>query len=461
MFSDLPKDRKLHIHFVGIGGISMSGIAHVLLKKGYQISGSDTTLSKITDKLVKEGAVVYKGHNQRHVTTPDLIVHTSAVDENNPELLAAKEKDIKIVDRASFLGKLMKEFKYSVSVAGAHGKTTTTSMVSLLLFNAGMDPTVLIGGELDKIGGNVRTGGSSYFVTEACEYKENFLKFHPYIAVILNIDVDHLDYFKDFEHIKSAFIRFAQLVPDYGWTVLYTGDSNLMNMKHSLSCNVITFGLEEDADIRGDNLSFDDRGYPSFDLIHKNRNLGKINLNIPGSHNVLNALATCAVASIFDIEFNVLKKTLVEFSGTHRRFEIKGEYKGATIVDDYAHHPAEIKATLEAASKYPHNNIWCVFQPHTYTRTKFLLKEFSQSFYKADKVIIADIYAAREKDTGEIHSTDLVKEINKTGQDVLYLSEFEDIALYLSQNIKDGDLVLTVGAGNVYRVGEILLEGDF
>jgi len=461
MILDLPGDKKLHIHFVGIGGISMSGIAHILLKRGHKVSGSDTALSKITDRLAKEGADVFKGHSKEHIKAPDLVVYTSAINENNPELVAAKEKGIKIVDRASLLGTLMKEFKYSVAVAGAHGKTTTTSMISLLFYNAGVDPTILIGGELEQIGGNVRTGKSSFLITEACEYKENFLKFYPYIAIILNVDADHLDYFKDMNHIKSAYARFAQLVPDNGWTVLNKEDPNLMKIKSQLSCNVATYGQEEGADTRADNLTFNNRGYPSFDLIYQNNNFGKINLNIPGRHNVQNALAACTVGFIFNIKFDVIKDSLEKFTGTRRRFEIKGKFNGATIIDDYAHHPAEIRATLEAADKYPHNNIWCIFQPHTYTRTKFLLKDFSQSFNNAHRVIITDIYAAREKDTGEIHSTDLVKEINKKGQDALYISNFKDIAHYLSKNIKDGDLVLTVGAGNVFRVGEMLLEGNF
>ncbi len=460
MFLDLPQDRKPHIHFVGIGGISMSGIAHILLKKGYKVTGSDTSLSKITERLVAEGAHVYKGHSRDHITSPDLVVYTSAVGENNPELLSAREKGINTVDRAFLLGKLMEEFKYSVAVAGAHGKTTTTSMISLILYNAGLDPTILIGGELDQVGGNVRTGSSPYFITEACEYKENFLKFHPYIAIILNIDADHLDYYKNMAHIKSAFTRFARLVPGNGWVILYKGDPRLMEIKSLLACNVITYGTGGDADLKADNLTFDDRGYPGFDLIYRNHHMGRINLKIPGEHNVLNALAACAAAIIFDIDFDVIKKTFDGFTGTHRRFEIKGNFRGATIIDDYAHHPAEIRATLKAAGKYPHNRIWCVFQPHTYTRTKFLLKDFSHSFNQADKIIVTDIYAAREKNTGDIHSTDLVNEINRKGKDAVYIPAFEDIVLYLSRNLREGDLVLTVGAGNIYRIGEMLVEGD-
>ncbi|MBA1334641.1 MAG: UDP-N-acetylmuramate--L-alanine ligase [Firmicutes bacterium] len=461
MLLDLIDNRKLYIHFVGIGGISMSGIAHILLQRGCKVSGSDNNLSNITEKLEKEGATVYKGHSKEHISNPDFIVYTSAVSDDNPELVAAREKGIPVVDRATILGKLMEEYEYSIAVAGAHGKTTTTSMISLIFNNAKLDPTLLIGGELEQIGGNVRTGRSPFLVTEACEYKENFLKFRPYAEVILNIDADHLDYFKNLEHIKAAFSNFARLVPKHGWLVLFHEDPNLLDISHTLSCNVITYGFEEGAQVRAENISFDNRGCPSFELVYRGKNLGRIGLTIPGRHNILNALAAASVSLIFDIDFNTIKDTLGMFTGTHRRFEIKGNYEGAIIVDDYAHHPAEIRATLEAASNYPHNKMWCVFQPHTYTRTKFLLDDFAESFYQADKIIVADIYAAREKDTGEIHSTNLVNEIKSKGKDAVYIPDFTGIVRYLADNITEGDLVLTVGAGNIYQVGEMLLSRNF
>jgi len=461
MLLDLIEGKKLYIHFVGIGGISMSGIAHILLKRGHRISGSDRSVSTITDKLKAQGVEFFHGHSREHIKNPDLVVYTSAVDVYNPELEAAREKGIKTIDRASMLGLLMKQFEYSIAIAGAHGKTTTTSMVSLITENAGLDPTLLIGGELDQIGGNVKVGQNRYLVTEACEYKENFLKFHPYIAVILNIDQDHLDYFKDLNHIKSAFAKFAGLIPDNGWVVAFHDDPVLTEIVSGLSCNVISYGLTDEAQVFAKNITFDNSGCPAFELYSKNAYLETIKLAIPGQHNVLNALAAISIALILGIDINTVKTTLAVFTGTHRRFEIKGKYNGATVIDDYAHHPAEIRATLEAAENFPHNRIWCVFQPHTYTRTKFLFEDFARSFNNADRVIVTDIYAAREKDTGEIHSTHLVKEMSNRGKDVIYLAGFEDIARHLSENLQDGDLLLTVGAGNVYKIGEILLEGNF
>ncbi|MGI6703940.1 MAG: UDP-N-acetylmuramate--L-alanine ligase [Clostridia bacterium] len=458
MVIDLSKDTKLHIHFIGIGGISMSGIAHILLEQGHSISGSDRNASPITEKLKAKGAEVYVGHSREYVKDPDLVVYTSAVDQSNPELQAAREKGIETIDRASMLGLLMKEYRYNVAVAGAHGKTTATSMVSLIMENAGLDPTLLIGGELDKIGGNVKVGSSPYLVTEACEYRENFLKFLPYIAVILNVDQDHLDYFRDFAHIKTAFERFANLVPDHGWVVAYQGDSALMDIVKGLSCNVITYGLDGDAQVAATNMTFDTNGRSAFDLYIERDFIDRIWLALPGEHNVLNALAAISVSRILKIDIDTVKATLGTFTGTHRRFEIKGRLKGSMVVDDYAHHPAEIRATLAAAQNFPHNQIWCVFQPHTYTRTKFLLYEFADSFKGADRIIITDIYAAREKDTGEIHSTHLVEAIKANDQNAIYIPGFEDVVRHLSENLQAGDLVLTVGAGDVYKIGEMLLE---
>ena len=459
MVFDLSKDTKLHIHFVGIGGISMSGIARILMERGHRVSGSDRNTSPITEKLKANGADIYEVHSRDHIKDPDLVVYTSAVDQSNPELEAARKKGIETIDRAAMLGLLMREYRYNVAVAGAHGKTTATSMVSLIMENAGLDPTLLIGGELDQIDGNVKVGKSPYLVTEACEYKENFLRFLPYIAVILNIDRDHLDYFRDFEHIRSAFKGFAGLVPSHGWVVAYQGDPVLMDIAASLSCNVITYGLNGGAQIAAKNMTFDVNGCATFDLYYEGNFIDGIRLAIPGEHNVLNALAAISVSRILEIDIDTVKTTLSAFTGTHRRFEIKGHLNGSMVVDDYAHHPAEIRATLAAAQNFPHNRIWCVFQPHTYTRTKFLLEDFARSFEGADRVIVTDIYAARERDTGEIHSTHLVEAIKTNGQNAVYIQGFEDAVRHISEDLQAGDLVLTVGAGDVYKVGEMLLKG--
>lgn len=436
----------------------MSGIAHIFLSSGHNVSGSDKTPSPITAKLRALGADIYDGHDSSNIKNPDLVVYTSAVDRDNPELKAARDKGIKTMDRATVLGLIMKNYKYNVAVAGAHGKTTATSMISLIVENAGLDPTLLIGGELDSIGGNVKVGKGPYLITEACEYRDNFLKFFPYIAVILNIDQDHPDFFRDFNHIKSTFERFAGLVPDHGWVVACHDDKALMEIVPRLSCNVITYGLTKDARINADNIAYDNRGCASFDLYFDGDFVDNINLSVPGEHNVLNGLSAIAVSHIFGIDIEVIKATLQSFSGTHRRFELKGYLKGCAVVDDYAHHPAEIRATLTAAQNFPHRRIRCVFQPHTYTRTKFLLKDFAKSFSGADEVIITDIYAAREKDTGDIHSTDLTEAIKCYNQRTVYMPDFVSIAEYLYGSLQSGDLLLTMGAGDVYKVAEMLLK---
>lgn len=454
---DFTHDIK-HIHFIGIGGISMSAIAEVLLNLGYTITGSDMNHSKIIDKLKKKGMLIKIGHHENNINDCDLIVYTAAIDWNNPELAKARSLNIPMVDRATMLGLLMKKFENSIAVSGTHGKTTTTSMISLVLEYAFFNPTIMVGGELDEIGGNVKIGGNEYFVTEACEYVESFLKFFPTMGVILNIDEDHLDYFKDINHIIMSFTKFAQLIPREGYLIGFNEDVNIKSLLPKVQCNVFTYGKNDDSDFQARNISYDEMGYPAFDLYHKNKDLGKFQLSIPGDHNINNALAAIACCFILGVPVDRIKTGLNRFRGTHRRFDIIGKTKDITIVDDYAHHPTEVKATLGAASKYPHNKIWCIFQPHTYTRTKALLKDFGSSFDMADKVIVTDIYAAREKDTGEIHSRDLAKEISQHREDVTYISDFHEIAQYINANAKFGDLVLTMGAGDVYRIGEIIIE---
>jgi UDP-N-acetylmuramate--alanine ligase len=352
----------------------------------------------------------------------------------------------------------MKKYKYGIAVSGSHGKTTTTSLISVIFNGMGYDPTVLVGGEVDVIGGNVRVGNSEYFVTEACEYTDSFLKFYPYIAVILNVDSDHLDYFKNIDNIKQSFRQFASLVPPDGYVVACKDDANTMYVVNGLNKNIVTYGIYKDSDWKAKNIGFDDKGCAIFDVYYKEEYMGNFKLSIPGKHNVYNALAALAVSHLVGIDIKKASHYLTEFKGIHRRFEIKGIVDGITIVDDYAHHPAEIKATLEAAKNYPHKRIICIFQPHTYSRTKALLNEFAESFDNADKIIIADIYAAREKDTGIVSSKDLVELISQKGKDVLYLKDFDSIMEYLNKNAKAGDLVLTIGAGNIYEVGEMFLK---
>ncbi|WIF95684.1 UDP-N-acetylmuramate--L-alanine ligase [Caminicella sporogenes] len=448
------------IHFIGIGGIGMSGIAEILLNNGYAVSGSDLKPSHITNKLKEKGAKIYIGHSEKNVDNADLVVYTSAVKSDNPEIHKAKQLGIPILDRAQMLGEIMKEYKRSLAIAGAHGKTTTTSMISLIFEHANLNPTILIGGELKEINGNVKIGNKDYLITEACEYQENFLKFFPNVGVVLNIDEDHLDYFENLEHIVNTFIKFAKLIPKQGYLIINNDDYNTRKLLSHANCNIITYGINVESNFMAKNIIFNEKGYPSFEILYKNDTIGKISLKVLGYHNIYNALAAISTTYTLGVPMDKIKEKLEAFTGTHRRFEIIGEKNNIKVIDDYAHHPTEIKATLEAAKKYPHNRIWCIFQPHTFTRTKALLLDFASAFNNADNIIITDIYAAREKDTGEIHSKDLTNLIKKEGKNAVYIQNFEEIVEYLNENAKSKDIILTMGAGNIYEVGNMYLKKD-
>ncbi|MDD3705505.1 MAG: UDP-N-acetylmuramate--L-alanine ligase [Clostridiaceae bacterium] len=448
-----------NVHFVGIGGISMSGLAQILLESGYNVTGSDINDSNLINKLQKNGAVVTIPHNPKNVEAAELVVYTAAVKQDNCEIIRAKELGIPVIDRATFLGMIMKNYKYGIAIAGCHGKTTTTSMVSIIIKNAGLDPTVLIGGEIEAIDGNVRVGKSDYFITEACEYCESFLKFYPFVAAVLNIERDHLDYYKDLDHIISAFKKFAKLVPANGAIVVCSDNENALDVSKEVDCKVLTYGIKNKADFSVKNIKYDNFGHPTFQVIHNHKRLGTFSLMIPGEHNILNALAAIAIAYNAGIQTDIIKKSLKEFKGTYRRFDIKGVRNNITIVDDYAHHPTEIKATLQAAKQFPHQKIWCVFQPHTYTRTRTLFNEFSEAFYDADNVIITDIYAAREKDTGLVNPSELVDSINKYSANAVYRNDFRSIADLIVHEAKPGDMVFTMGAGDVFKLGPMILDG--
>ncbi|KAJ48998.1 UDP-N-acetylmuramate--L-alanine ligase [Clostridium tetanomorphum DSM 665] len=439
MSLDFMKNKNIKIHFIGIGGISMSGLAEILLERGYNVSGSDMNESSITNKLCKMGAHIYIGHNENNLDNVDLVVYTAAISKNNPELVKANKMNIPTMDRAEFLGKLMENHKFNIAISGTHGKTTTTSMISHITLKANLDPTILVGGELDIIDGNVRTGKSEYFITEACEYKASFLKFFPYIGVILNIDADHLDYYKDIYDIQNTFIKFVQLIPNDGYLVACSEDDNMDKVLSEAKCNKITYGLNK-GDIQAKNIVFDDKGCASFDVIKNNNKLFEVKLNVPGKHNILNALASISISLILNIKNEFITEGLESFYGTHRRFELKGIKNDITIVDDYAHHPTEIKATLSAAKNYPHNRILCVFQPHTFTRTHTLFNEFTESFYDVDKLILADIYAAREQDTGIVSSDKLGNKLREKNVNCINLHGFEDIVNYLKNELKPGEL---------------------
>ncbi|NFH90155.1 UDP-N-acetylmuramate--L-alanine ligase [Clostridium botulinum] len=457
MSFDFIKDRDKKVHFIGIGGISMSGLAAVLLNSGYKVSGSDFKESEILKKLRLSGADIYIGHSEKNIKDVDLVVYTAAIPENNPEFIYAKENNIDLMNRAEFLGNIMKGHKYNVAISGAHGKTTCTSMLSNITLKANLDPTILVGGELDIIGGNFRIGSSDYFITEACEYKRSFLSFFPYVGVILNIDADHLDYYKDIDEITETFGQFADLIPNDGYLIGYIGDSRVKEILSKAKCNTLSYGFEN-ADVTARNITFNEKGCASFDVYKHNNKLFDLTLSNPGEHNILNALSSICVSLIFDVDYDDIICGLSECKGAHKRFEYKGEVNGVTVIDDYAHHPVEIKATLNTSKKIPHNKTFCVFQPHTYTRTKTLFDEFTDAFFDADEVVLMDIYAAREKDTGLVSSNDLGVALRAKGVKCTNVHSHDEALEYLKNSAKPNDLLLTVGAGDVVIVGEKYLN---
>ena len=457
MAFDLNMDKHKKVHFIGIGGVSMSGLAAILLTKGYRVSGSDSKESEVLNKLREANAEIYIGHKKENLRNVDLVVYTAAIPSDNPEIIEAKAQNIELMDRAEFLGYIMKGHKYNVAIAGTHGKTTTTSMLSHITIEANLDPTILVGGDVDAIHGNYKIGESEYFVTEACEYKASFLKFYPYIGIILNIDADHLDYYRDINHIEDTFKKFSDLIPADGYLVGCAEDHRVMEVLNYAKCKTMSYGFDK-GDVTAGNISFNNKGCATFTVFHNGKELFDVTLNTTGKHNILNALATICTSLILEIPNEAIINGLAACKGAHKRFEYKGEFNGATIIDDYAHHPVEIAATLNTAKLIPHNKVYCVFQPHTYTRTKTLFDEFTTCFKDCDELILMDIYAAREKDTGLVSSDELGDAIRAKGFNCINLHSHEDVTNYLKDKIKKDDLVLTVGAGDVVKVGELLLN---
>lgn len=455
ILSELPSGA--HIHFIGIGGISMSGLAQIMLERGFHVTGSDRAKTHITDKLEKLGAVVYEGHRAQNVSGADLVVYTAAVHNDNPEIQQAQKEGIRLADRAECLGAVMREYKNAVGVAGTHGKTTTTSMLAHALLNCALDPTISVGGELDLIGGNIRTGGNDLFITEACEYTNSFLKFFPTIALITNIEEDHLDFFKDINDIIASFRKFAMLTKDKGYVVALGSDANIKKALDNTDLNIRTYGIGDNYDYCAENISYQ-AGFPSFDIIKNGSLLCHINLNVPGEHNILNAAAAIAVCDLLHADISAASKGIEAFHGTHRRFERKGTLNGAVVIDDYAHHPTEIRATLTAVSRFPHRKLWCVFQPHTYSRTRTLWNDFVHAFTQVDELILADIYAAREMPDGKTTSEGLAADIAALGQRVRYVPSFGEIEQILKSEVAENDIVLTMGAGDVVKIGENIVR---
>lgn len=445
-----------HIHFIGIGGISMSALAQVCIKRGYVVSGSDMSDSHITRHLEGLGVRIYKGHAKENSNGADLVVYTAAISPDNEELSFAIGSGIKAVERSTFLGAVMRDYANCICVAGTHGKTTTTSMMSHVLLKNDCDPTIMLGGELDVIDGNMRLGDSQYFLTEACEYHCSFLEFFPKVAVITNVDADHLDFFRDLEHIKEAFTKFAEIPDESGYVVVCGDDKNAMDCVTSAKAQILTYGMREENIFCPLNLQYKN-GCGEFDVEYDGEII-HVSLHVPGEHNVSDALACFAAGYALGLDGTLIAAGLEEFAFVHRRFERKGVCNGAQIIDDYAHHPTEIRYTLQTAAQMGKGRLYVVFQPHTYTRTMLLLDEFSKAFDDADEVIVADIYAAREKDNGKIHARDLVARLQERGKKARYISSFDEIAQVLREELKEGDIAITMGAGNIYKVGEQIIK---
>lgn len=450
---------RSHVYFLGIGGISMSGLAEILRQAGFTVSGSDRNASAITKELEKKGISVKYGESASHIPADiDCAILTSAIKESNPELRAIRERGIPCLTRAQLLGQLMKNYQISVAISGTHGKTTTTSMVGEILLKAGTDPTLSVGGILKSINGNIRVGGKRYFVTEACEYTNSFLSLSPTVGLILNIEEDHMDFFKDLADIRNSFRKFAELLPENGCLIINADIPDYQELTESLSCRIITFSCSGgSADYYPSDITYDSFGHPSF-LLHSPGNpTESFSLKVPGLHNIGNAVAAAALADYLNLDRAVTVSALRDYAGTDRRFEYKGSVGGVTIIDDYAHHPTEITATLSAAIKYPHKTLWCVFQPHTYSRTKEFLKDFAEALSLADRIVLADIFPARETDSLGISSETLQAEIRALGHECDYFPTFDEIENFLLENCINGDLLITMGAGDVHKIGESLL----
>ncbi|MCK4321883.1 UDP-N-acetylmuramate--L-alanine ligase [candidate division WOR-3 bacterium] len=447
------------IHFVGIGGIGMSGIAELLHNMGYIITGSDIKESENTKRLQELGIKVYSSHSKENLGDADVVVYTSALDlEENVELKEAFMRKIPVIPRAEMLAELMR-MKFSIAVAGTHGKSTTTSLIGSILTGSKFDPTIVLGGRLKSSGDNVKLGESEYLVAEADESDRSFLKLFPTIAVITNIDREHLDFYKDLDDIKQTFTKFANSVPFYGSVYLCMDDPNSLSIRSDIDKRVITFGLSPNADIKGLDIERKDFTY-SFDLIGNGEKLGRINLSLPGVHNMINAVAACGVCLELGIGFDKIKEGIEACKGVSRRFERKGFENGILVIDDYAHHPREIEATLKSAREGWKGRIIAVFQPHLYSRTILLKKEFGKAFFQADKVIITDIYPAREEEIPGV-SGEIIKDQCKDfgHKDVIYLENIKNIPEYLLPELKEGDMILLLGAGNIYKIADDIIEG--
>jgi len=464
---NITEEGFTNFHFIGIGGISMSGLAEILHNDGCNVTGSDRNDSEIIAALRKKGIDIKIGHNAQNVSNnTQVIVYNAAVPKDNPEIVAAKERGLRMMYRTDLLGRLMQNYERAIFVAGTHGKTTTTSMLAEIFMAAACDPTVMNGSVLPSMGGAVRIGARDFIIAEACEYHDSFLKLHPTIGIILNMEMDHSDYFKDIDALTNSFAGFVKKIPRDGLLVVNGDIPELGQLITGLDCDVLAFG--KNGSIRPENISFGDSGYPTFDVVNSPPKrgglqpevvkLGQISLKVPGHHNIQNAMAAITCATHCGIPFGTIAAALARFTGAQRRFQHIGRYKEATIVDDYAHHPTEVVATIAAAKNMPHNRLWVVFQPHTRARTAEFLDEFAQALSQADEPIILDIYnpAGREEEQYNVHSKDLVA--RASNPDCRHLPSFDAAIAHLAQHIAPGDLIITMGAGNVHQIAELLVN---
>ncbi|MFO7636397.1 MAG: UDP-N-acetylmuramate--L-alanine ligase [Clostridia bacterium] len=453
------KEEITAVHFIGINGISMSGLAEILMGQGYKVSGSDFESSNRTEKLQALGADIYMGHDRDRMGSPDLVVYTAAIHPDNCEYQKAAESGIPLMDRAVLLGMIMKGYPFSVGVSGAHGKTTTTAMAGHLLQQCGFDPTIHLGGEADFINGTVKVGSTEYFVTEACEYNDTFLKLSPFVGIILNIDYDHVDWFKDLEAMEQAFLKFARLIPQEGCLVACYDDVNTRNIYERAECNRLYYGLENRfLDYSAIDILYDGEGYGAFDLYMKGSLIRRVRLGLRGRVNVLNALAAAAACHFLGGDPARIADAMETMHGAKRRFDIRGKANDILIVSDYAHHPTEIDITLETASNMDHREIWAVFEPHTFTRIKVLFEEFSTCFSHANHVIMADVYNDREEIPKDMNSEILANNIAKHHPDAIYLPSYEAITDHLVRHARPGDIIMILGSKNIVEISDILYE---
>jgi len=447
------------IHMIGIGGTSMSGIAELLKSWDFTVTGSDAKQSDVTDKLVENGIPVTIGHNPTNVDGCDLVVYSAAVGSEDPELVRAREIGIPTVERKIILGEITKAFRNSICVSGTHGKSTTTSMVAVCFLEADKDPTIQIGANLNLIGGNYRVGESENFILEACEYSESFLSFYPKAEIILNIDNDHLDYYKTFDNIKLAFQKYVELLPDDGLLVYNADDESCRTLPPHTHAKSVSFGINTPSvNYFATNISYDERGCATFDVYHNNTFYKTFKLSVPGKHNVYDALSCIALCDQFGLERSVIKSALQKYTGADRRFQYRGDVNGAHVYDDYGHHPTEILAVAESLKKKKYNHSWVVFQPHTYSRTKALLDDFAKALINFDNIIVTDIYAAREPEDPEISSRDIVAKIEALGRKAYYIKDLDNIVEFLERNVKPDDIIVTQGAGTVTTIGKKLVQ---